>query len=72
MTHEKNDTRVVGQSVSDGRPTASINEAPRCGDEDFPVWADGSCDRVVCSLPDGHDGNHVGYIDGVQPWRWSP
>jgi len=47
--------------------------APKeCGAVDRPVWADGSSDHVECQKPRGHDGPHVGYIDGKE-WRcvWS-
>ncbi len=48
------------------KPTAS----QECGAEDWPVWADGTFDQVICTLPTGHEGSHEGRI-GTRAWRFS-
>lgn len=39
-----------------------------CGAEDYPVWADGSQDRMVCDRPAHHEGTH---LDSEEDWEWS-
>jgi hypothetical protein len=47
-----------------------MSETNECGAMDYPVWGDGTQERVTCSRPVRHEGSHAGLI-GTHLWTWA-
>lgn len=48
--------------------TENVGRVSSCPAVDYPVWMDGSQERIPCEEPAGHAGPHVG---DQGDWSWN-